>query len=211
MSRKILDIGISLVLAPTARRASTAPRAVQRLVVERDLPVGHQPCRCAARSTPRSARPAQCATAATQKERLTVERLPGYAHDLHSVETVRGNCKSVELANLCPDTIDEAYAATGSGFNHGSNYDLRFVFLDHSGHSLRRQKPRYRNVFRLRRTVAAVNVKCRGRCYREWQTRRLSAMASSVVRFLLDSMSILRAINLMLVERSIRRAALNRA
>ncbi len=31
-----------------------------------------------------------------------------YAHDLNPVELVWGNVKAVELANLCPDTIDEA-------------------------------------------------------------------------------------------------------
>jgi transposase len=73
----------------------------------------------------------------SQKQWLTVERLPGYAHDLNPIEMVWGNVKSVELANLCPDTIDEAHAATESGLNRvGSNYDLCFAFLAHTGLSL---------------------------------------------------------------------------
>ncbi len=46
-----------------------------------------------------------------QRHWLTVERLPGYAHDLNPIEMVWGNLKTVELANLCPDTIDDAHAA----------------------------------------------------------------------------------------------------
>jgi transposase len=80
---------------------------------------------------------AMTAWIATQKEWLTVERLPGYAHDLNPIEMVWGNVKSVELANLCPDTIDEARTATESGLTRvGSNYDLCYAFLAHTGLSL---------------------------------------------------------------------------
>ena len=48
---------------------------------------------------------------ATQSDWLRVERLPGYAHDINPIEIVWGNVKTVELANLCPDTIDQAHAA----------------------------------------------------------------------------------------------------
>ena len=74
---------------------------------------------------------------AGQRGWLTVERLPGYAHDLNPIEMVWGNIKTVELANLCPDTIDEAHAAAQAGLNRvGSNYDLCFAFLAHTGLSL---------------------------------------------------------------------------
>jgi transposase len=44
---------------------------------------------------------------ASQRSWLRVERLPGYAPDLNPVEPLRGNLKNTELANLCPDTIDD--------------------------------------------------------------------------------------------------------
>lgn len=41
------------------------------------------------------------------------------------------------LANLCPDTIDEAQAAAHAGlYRIGSDYQLCFNFLDHTGLSL---------------------------------------------------------------------------
>ena len=74
---------------------------------------------------------------ATQRRWLVVEQLPGYAHDLNPVELVWGNIKSRELANLCPDTIDEARDAADAGLTRvGSCYQLCFNFLDHTGLSL---------------------------------------------------------------------------
>ncbi len=74
---------------------------------------------------------------ATQRHWLRVEYLPGYAYDLNPVEQVWGNVKSTELANLCPDTLDEAHAAADTGLTRiGSDYDLCFNFLDHTGLSL---------------------------------------------------------------------------
>jgi putative transposase len=74
---------------------------------------------------------------ATQRTWLDVEQLPGYAHDLNPVELVWGNVKSVELANLCPDTIDEAETAAAAGLHRvGTSYQLCFNFLDHTGLSL---------------------------------------------------------------------------
>jgi transposase len=74
---------------------------------------------------------------ATQRGWLVVERLPGYAHDLNPIEQVWGNIKTVELANLCPDTIDEAQQAAEAGLDRvGSSYDLCFSFLAHCGLSL---------------------------------------------------------------------------
>ena len=73
----------------------------------------------------------------TQQSWLMVERLPGYAHDLNPVELVWGNIKAVELANLCPDTIDEAHSAAETGLKRvGASYQLCFNFLDHTGLSL---------------------------------------------------------------------------
>ena len=77
---------------------------------------------------------AMTAWIATQRHWLLVERLPGYAHDLNPMELVWGNLKATELANLCPDTLDEADTAAHTGLHRiGSNYQLCFNFLDHTG------------------------------------------------------------------------------
>lgn len=74
---------------------------------------------------------------ATQRRWLRVERLPGYAHDLNPMDMVWGNVKARELANLCPDTIDEAHAAAHTGLHRvGSDYQLCFNFLAHTGLTL---------------------------------------------------------------------------
>jgi transposase len=74
---------------------------------------------------------------ATQRHWLLVEQLPGYAHDLNPIEMVWGNIKNVELANLCPDTIDQAHHAAQAGLQRvGSSYDLCCAFLAHTGLSL---------------------------------------------------------------------------
>jgi transposase len=71
---------------------------------------------------------------ATQRHWLRVEPLPGYAHDLNPMEMVWGNVKARELANLCPDTLDDAHAAAQTGLHRvGSTYELCFNFLDHTG------------------------------------------------------------------------------
>ena len=69
---------------------------------------------------------------ATQRHWLVVEQLPGYAHDLNPTELVWGNVKNRELANLCPDTIDEAAQAAETGLDRiGTDAELCFAFLDH--------------------------------------------------------------------------------
>jgi len=74
---------------------------------------------------------------AGQRRWLVVERLPGYAHDLNPMELVWGNLKNTELANLCPDTIDEAEQAADEGLMRiGTNSQLCFNFLEHTGLSL---------------------------------------------------------------------------
>jgi transposase len=71
---------------------------------------------------------------ATQRHWLVVERLPAYAPELNPVEQVWGNLKARELANVCPDTIDEAHDAAHTGLDRiGSSDQLCFSFLDHTG------------------------------------------------------------------------------
>jgi transposase len=50
-----------------------------------------------------------------QRHWLTVEYLPGYAHDLDPVEGLWANLKGRELANLCCDTIAEVLDAARQG------------------------------------------------------------------------------------------------
>jgi transposase len=72
------------------------------------------------------------AWAHTQRRWLRIERLPGYAHDLNPVEGVWGNLKGNELANLCPDTIDDAAAVADDGLCRiGSESQLCLAFLRH--------------------------------------------------------------------------------
>lgn len=74
---------------------------------------------------------------AKQRSWLVVEQLPGYAPDLNPVELLWGNVKGVELANLCPESIDQARAAAEAGLQRaGTNYQLCFNFLEHTGLSL---------------------------------------------------------------------------
>jgi transposase len=71
---------------------------------------------------------------AAQRSWLRVEQLPGYAHDLNPVEQVWGNLKGHELANLCPDTIDEAAEVADDGLCRiGSQAGLCLAFLRHCG------------------------------------------------------------------------------
>ncbi|GAA4263695.1 hypothetical protein GCM10022255_110570 [Dactylosporangium darangshiense] len=71
---------------------------------------------------------------ATRQHWLVVEQLPGYAHDLNPTELVRGNLKATELANLCPEHIDEADTAAHTGLHRiASSYELCFNFLAHTG------------------------------------------------------------------------------
>jgi putative transposase len=53
------------------------------------------------------------------------------------VELLWGNVKGVELANLCPESIDQAWAAAEAGLERaGTDYQLCFNFLEHTGLSL---------------------------------------------------------------------------
>ena len=50
-----------------------------------------------------------------QRHWLVTERLPPYGHDLNPVEQVWGNLKTRELANLCPDSVEEAAVFADNG------------------------------------------------------------------------------------------------
>lgn len=70
----------------------------------------------------------------TQRRWLRVERLPGYAHDINPIEQVWGSLKSKELANLCPDTLDDAAQVADHGLNRiGTDTGLCLAFLRHTG------------------------------------------------------------------------------
>jgi transposase len=74
---------------------------------------------------------------ALQRSWLVVERLPAYAPDLNPVESLWGNLKSSELANLSAETIDEAEQAADAGLERiGGDVQLCFAFLRHAGLSL---------------------------------------------------------------------------
>ncbi|MCL4445793.1 MAG: transposase [Actinobacteria bacterium] len=71
---------------------------------------------------------------AEQRSWLVVEQLPAYGHDLNPVELIWGNLKASELANLCPDTIEEAAVFADKGLDRiGDDADLCFAFLRHCG------------------------------------------------------------------------------
>jgi len=66
----------------------------------------------------------------TQASWLRVERLPGYAHELNPVEGVWGNLKGNELANYCPNTIEELEHKANDGLCRiGSDAQLCKAFL----------------------------------------------------------------------------------
>jgi hypothetical protein len=70
---------------------------------------------------------------ASQRQWLTVERLPGYAPELNPIESVWGNLKSGELANLCSHTIGEVETIAAGGLDRiGTGAALCFAFLHHS-------------------------------------------------------------------------------
>ncbi len=73
----------------------------------------------------------------SQRSWLVVEPLPGYAHDLNPVEMIWGNLKASELANLCPDTIEEAALYADAGLERiGGDAQLCLAFLRHTDRSI---------------------------------------------------------------------------
>lgn len=70
----------------------------------------------------------------TQRHWLRVKPLPDYAHDLNPMELLWSNLKATELANLCPDTLDEADTAAHTGLHRiGTSHQLCLNFLAHTG------------------------------------------------------------------------------
>ena len=70
----------------------------------------------------------------SQWQWLQIEWLPGYAPDLNPTEAVWNNIKGKEMANLCPDHIDEATVAFRRGLHRLSHTArLPFSFLRHTG------------------------------------------------------------------------------
>jgi len=69
-----------------------------------------------------------------QRAWLQLEWLPGYAPDLNPTEGVWNNIKSREMANFCPEQIQESTRAFRRGLRRVSHTrQLPFSFLDHAG------------------------------------------------------------------------------
>lgn len=67
---------------------------------------------------------------AQQRCWLRVERLPGYAHELNPIEGLWSNVKANELANLCPDSVEEMEQAADDGLCRiGGDRELCLAFL----------------------------------------------------------------------------------
>ena len=71
---------------------------------------------------------------ASQRGWLRVEVLPGYSPHLNPVETLWGNVKGQELANLCPDDLGEVADALRRGMERvGASRELARAFLKNAG------------------------------------------------------------------------------
>lgn len=69
-----------------------------------------------------------------QSRWLSVERLPGYAPELNPVESLWGNVKGQELANLCADNLGHATGAFSCGRARvRQSPQLCFAFLRNAG------------------------------------------------------------------------------
>jgi len=65
---------------------------------------------------------------------LQVERLPAYAPELNPVEAMWANLSARELANLCPETLDELATHVQRGVRRIRRHNhLGLAFLKHSG------------------------------------------------------------------------------
>ena len=70
----------------------------------------------------------------SQRHWLEIERLPAYAPDLNPTEGVWNNIKSREMANLCPELMQEAVTTFRRGLQRLSHTrQLPFSFLQHTG------------------------------------------------------------------------------
>jgi transposase len=68
---------------------------------------------------------------------LRVERLPAYAPELNPVEGLWGSFKGTELANRCPDTIEDVIQAASTGLHRvRGDADLCFALLRRTSLSL---------------------------------------------------------------------------
>ena len=73
----------------------------------------------------------------TQRDWLTVERLPAYAPELNPVEYLGANLKGVELANFAGDSVAEVADQAHQGIQRVCDSDsLAMGFLAHTGLSL---------------------------------------------------------------------------
>jgi transposase len=73
----------------------------------------------------------------SQRDWLTVERLPAYAPELNPVEYLWANLKDVELANLSTTTLAEVADAATQGIQRVCKHeDLVVGFLAHTGLTL---------------------------------------------------------------------------
>jgi transposase len=69
-----------------------------------------------------------------QRSWLVVEPLPGYAPDLNPVEALWASLKSVELANLAADTLQDVTVAAERGIQRiRATHHLAYSFLRHCG------------------------------------------------------------------------------
>ncbi|MGH3629985.1 MAG: hypothetical protein ACRDRL_21405 [Sciscionella sp.] len=67
-------------------------------------------------------------------DRVAFMHIERCGQHLNPVEQVRGNLKGTDLANLCPDTIEEAEAAVDHGLCRiGTETDLCPSFIRHTG------------------------------------------------------------------------------
>lgn len=70
---------------------------------------------------------------AQERNWLTVEFLPPYAPDLNPVETLWGNVKGQELANLELENVLDMADDFRKGMLRARRYNLGFAFLAHAG------------------------------------------------------------------------------
>jgi len=69
-----------------------------------------------------------------QRHWLSIEWLPGYAPDLNPTEGIWNNIKGRELANFCPDYMEEATSAFRKGLRRVAHtLNLPSSFLEHAG------------------------------------------------------------------------------
>lgn len=69
-----------------------------------------------------------------QRRWLEVVHLPGYCPEMNPVESLWGNLKGQELANLCRDYISEIEAETRKGLHRiRTSSTLAFGFSAHAG------------------------------------------------------------------------------